>query len=225
MLSEVYERCYVYVLNQRRRSPWGAAGSELVKFRTCPGTGLRGHPLVIAWILTNTILQETRCFVTDGQKLARTLRAAYWAMHRRTNAILAAHGVTADQFVLLSRLADEDKITQQELARRASTDANTIRPMLLLLQKQGMVKRQAHAFDGRAYCIVLTQKGRRSLGAMMAATEECRRQMLSAVKHGSVKGLWRNLAEIAESLESSTAARGRSRPQARGRGARNAQGE
>jgi len=142
--------------------------------------------------------------VTVGQELARALRAAYWALHRRTNAILAAHGVTADQFVLLSRLADEDEITQQELARRASTDANTIRPMLLLLQKHGFVKRQAHASDGRAYCVVLTQKGRRSFRVMMAATEACRRQILSAVKHGSAKGLVKNLAHIAETLESSS---------------------
>lgn len=148
--------------------------------------------------------------MTDGQKLARALRASYWAVHRRTNAILAAHGVTADQFVLLSRLADEDEITQQELAQRASTDANTIRPMLLLLEKQGLVNRKRHASDGRAYCIVLTRKGRRGLGGMMAATEALRRQIISAVKHGSAEELWKNLADIAETLESSTAARRRS---------------
>ena len=73
--------------------------------------------------------------MSDGQELARALRAAYWALRRQTNQALVAHGVTSDQFVLLSRLADEDAITQQELARRTSSDANTIRPMLVLLEK------------------------------------------------------------------------------------------
>ena len=139
--------------------------------------------------------------MNSGHELARALRAAYWAMHRRTNAILVAHEVTADQFVLLSRLADEDAITQQELARRASSDANTIRPMLVLLEQRGLIKRQAHASDGRARCVVLTPKGRRSFAKMMKSTAECRRQMVSGVKHGSVAGLSKNLRNIADELE------------------------
>jgi DNA-binding MarR family transcriptional regulator len=124
-------------------------------------------------------------------------------MHRRTNAVLASQGVTADQFVLLSRLADEDGITQQELARRASSDANTIRPMLLLLQKRGLVARRAHAFDRRANSVVLTAEGRRKFRAMMRVTARIRRQMLSAVKQGSTQGLCENLLQITQVLESS----------------------
>jgi DNA-binding MarR family transcriptional regulator len=126
-------------------------------------------------------------------------------MHRRTSAILAPHGVTADQFVLLSRLADEDGITQQELARRASSDPNTIRPMLLLLENRGLVKRQAHASDGRARCVLLTRRGRRAFATMMKDTEHCRRQMLSGVEHGSAKGLAKNLRRIADILEAAAA--------------------
>lgn len=140
--------------------------------------------------------------MTDGQEVARALRAAYWAMHRRTNAILAAHGVTADQFVLLSYLADEDGITQKELARRTSSDPNTIGPMLLLLEKAGFVARRAHASDGRALCVLLTAEGRRRFRAMMEDTERCRRQMVAAVRYGSARELWKNLKEIARVLES-----------------------
>jgi DNA-binding MarR family transcriptional regulator len=130
-------------------------------------------------------------------------------MHRRTNAVLASHGVTADQFVLLSRLADEDGITQQELARRASSDANTIRPMLLLLQKRGLVARRAHAFDRRAHSVVLTVEGRRRFRAMMRSTARLRRQMLSAVKQGSPQSLCENLLQITQILETAKKAQER----------------
>jgi len=143
--------------------------------------------------------------MTEGQELARALRAAYWAMHRRTNALLQPHGVTADQFVLLSRLADEDAITQQELACRASSDPNTVRSMLVLLQKRGFVQRLQHDSDGRANCVVLTARGRRMLAAMMDTTAHCRRQMLSAVQSGNTKDLSRNLLHIAEVLTSTLA--------------------
>ena len=56
--------------------------------------------------------------MTSGRELARALRAAYLALHRQTNDCFAKDGVTADQFVLLSALADADAVTQQELVRR-----------------------------------------------------------------------------------------------------------
>lgn len=136
----------------------------------------------------------------QGHNLARSLRAAYLAMHRRTNAILEQHRVTADQYVLLACLADGDSINQQELARRASSDPNTIRPMLLLLEKRGLIRRQAHPSDRRAHCVVLTASGRREFRGMFRDTEQCRRQILSAVKFGSAERLAKNLMLIAERL-------------------------
>ena len=87
---------------------------------------------------------------------------AYWAMHRQTNAHLASQGATAEQFVLLSLLIEQDGITQQELCRRASSDPNTIRAMLVLLEKRGLVARRPHPTDGRARCVTLTRKGKQA---------------------------------------------------------------
>ena len=60
--------------------------------------------------------------MNDGQKLPPLLRAAYFGMHRVSDAHFSAFGVTAHQFVLLACLAEQDAITQLELARRASSD-------------------------------------------------------------------------------------------------------
>ncbi len=38
----------------------------------------------------------------SGHELAMALRLAYLTMHRRTDAVLAKHGVTADQFVSIN---------------------------------------------------------------------------------------------------------------------------
>src|SRR5438270_12995598 len=99
--------------------------------------------------------------MTSAREVARALRGAYLALHRQTNACFAKDGVTADQFVLLSALADADAVTQQELVRRVSSDANTVRAMLLLLEERGLVARQRHPSDGRARRVTLTVKGRR----------------------------------------------------------------
>ena len=102
----------------------------------------------------------------EAHKIAIALRDAYFSMHRNAYTTLAPFNVTPDQFVLLSLLkdpADKEEITQQELVRRASSDPNTVRSMLVLLEKRGLVKRRSHKTDGRARTqVTRVIEGRRS---------------------------------------------------------------
>lgn len=92
--------------------------------------------------------------------LGMRLRGAYLSVHRRTDAHFAQFGITSDQFVVLSLLAEEDGITQQELSVRSYSDANTMAAMLRLLEKHGWVTRHPHETDRRARSVQLTRKGR-----------------------------------------------------------------
>jgi DNA-binding MarR family transcriptional regulator len=98
--------------------------------------------------------------MNKAHTIAMALRAAYLSMHRLTNSLLK-HGVTADQFVCLVILSEQAGITQQELVRRATSDPNTMRAMLVLLEKRGLVARNQHPNDGRARHVTITPKGRR----------------------------------------------------------------
>src|SRR5215472_3210129 len=109
--------------------------------------------------------------IKRSHDLAMGLRLAYWALHRRTDESLARRSVTANQFVLLALLMEEDGITQQELVLRASSDPSTIRAMLVLLEKKGLIVRNRHARDGRALCVTLTAKGRRAYRQMWTGTQ------------------------------------------------------
>jgi DNA-binding MarR family transcriptional regulator len=90
------------------------------------------------------------------------LRKAYLTFHRRANARIAPSGVTADQFVLLTMLAEEDGVTQVTLVERTASDPNTVTAMLRLLERQRLIRREQHARDGRARCVFLTPRGRRT---------------------------------------------------------------
>jgi DNA-binding MarR family transcriptional regulator len=89
------------------------------------------------------------------------LRGAYLTFHRMANAYFEQFGVTADQFVVLTLLADEDGVTQRDLVEQAFSDANTIGEMLTRLEKKQFVRRERHPKDGRARCVFLTPKGRK----------------------------------------------------------------
>ena len=133
------------------------------------------------------------------------LRAAYLAMHRQTNAVLTRHGETADQFVLLGLLADQDGITQQELVRRASSDPNTIRAMLVLLEERGLVARDGHPTDGRARSVTLTRKGRQTYERLLADTEPLRERLLATFQPKEADTLIEFLARISEAMAPSQA--------------------
>ena len=138
--------------------------------------------------------------MTSGHEVARALRAAYLALHRQTNDCFAKDGVTADQFVLRSALAEGDAVNQQELVRRASSDPNTVRAMLLLLEGRGLVAREPHPADGRARRVTLSAKGRQVFRKLWAKSEPLRARLLAAFRPDEVADLVELLRRLAEVL-------------------------
>jgi DNA-binding MarR family transcriptional regulator len=139
--------------------------------------------------------------MTTGRDIAIALRAAYLALHRRSEARFAPHGVTADQFVLLATLArGGHALTQRELAHRMSSDPSTVRAMLVLLEERGLVERDTHPTDARKRTVALTAKGTRVYERLWAAGEPIREQLLVALRPGEAETLVRLLGRVAEAL-------------------------
>ncbi len=140
--------------------------------------------------------------MSDMSELPMALRAAYLALHRRSDARFLEYGVTADQFVLLATLARGDALTQRELARRMPSDPSTVRAMLVLLEKRGLVSRDAHPSDSRARTAALTAAGKRKFRQVFKAGESIRQQMLESLQPRDGEVLTRLLNQVAESLNS-----------------------
>src|SRR5262245_10789793 len=128
------------------------------------------------------------------------LRVAYLTFHRQVDAHFAEHGVTADQFVLLSALAEGEGVTQQELVRRISSDPNTVRAMLLLLEERGLVARLRHPTDGRARSVALTAKGRRRYAQLVAGSEPLRTRLLAAFPPAEATAFLERLCRVCEAM-------------------------
>src|SRR5262249_61579879 len=112
------------------KRPPGPAGA-LFRARD-PGPPIHSTPVVMVRIRTTHPVPRAA-----PHDIARALRAASLALHRRSDAHFARHGVTADQFVLLAVLAGGGAAAQRQPARCPSSDPNTVRAMPLLLAKRG----------------------------------------------------------------------------------------
>ena len=95
-----------------------------------------------------------------GKTLGMRLRGAYLTLHRCLNLTLRESGLTADQFAVLSLLAEEDGLTQGEIGQRCSSGPSTVGALLRLPEEKGLVSRRRHPEDGRTRSIYLMPKGR-----------------------------------------------------------------
>jgi DNA-binding MarR family transcriptional regulator len=138
--------------------------------------------------------------VATGHELALALRVAYLTLHRRTGAVLAADGVTADQFVVLWALSEAEALTQRELVERTDSDHNTLRAILVLLELRGLIERRPHPTDGRARHVSLTIEGRRVFRKLWRRSEGLRLEMLEKLPEKDVNTLVALLRRFARAL-------------------------
>lgn len=138
--------------------------------------------------------------MTPKDELPMALRSAYLTLHRRSDAVFVEYGITADQFVLLATLARGQAMTQRELAARMPSDPSTVRAMLVLLEKQGLVSREAHPTDARARTVSLTKAGVRVFQRAFEAGQEVRDQMAESFSPSETRTLLSLLQRMTESL-------------------------
>lgn len=120
--------------------------------------------------------------MNSGRPLPIALRRAYLALHRASDLRFSKYGVTADQFVLLAELSEEKALTQRQLAARISSDPSTVRAMLVILENNGLVKRESHPEDARAKTVALTGPGKRKLQQLWKAGQSIRDKMYNALQ-------------------------------------------
>lgn len=141
--------------------------------------------------------------MANGHEIAMALRGAYLAMHRQADGALSPFALTANQFVLLALLDKQDGVSQQTLVQRASSDPNTIRPMLASLEKKGFVQRVRDPSDGRVWLVGLTTKGRRNYKKARSKTEEFRERLTSNFNAKECKMLVRLLDGVVDAMTDS----------------------
>jgi DNA-binding MarR family transcriptional regulator len=132
-----------------------------------------------------------------GHELAMALRAAYLALHRPTDALMARSGVTADQFVVLAALAEGVALTQRDLVARTSSDPNSLRAMLVLLERGHLIERRPHPTDGRARSVALTQQGKSVFQKLWRKSDILRQRLATALSAEETELLIEQLHRIA----------------------------
>lgn len=132
------------------------------------------------------------------------LRRAYQSLHRRANAELERQfNVTADQFVVLSLLAERDGFSQQELCIRCYSDPSTISALVRLMEGRRWVRREADPGDARARLVHITATGRNLQRRMWEAAAKTFHQDLWSVPRDEAEeeALFDALDRVVQAME------------------------
>ena len=135
------------------------------------------------------------------ESLAIRLRAAYLHLHRSANRHFRLYDATADQYAMMTCLAEEEGITQQMLVGKLSSDKRTVNRMLDLLEEKGLVERQPHPEDRRARALYLTESGREQQKILYDSADYLRRRLEESVPPEHLETLLDCLTKMAERLD------------------------
>ncbi|WP_417391095.1 MarR family winged helix-turn-helix transcriptional regulator [Gimesia sp.] len=139
--------------------------------------------------------------MTVDDTIPMRLRRAYLTMHRVAQAHFAEFGITVDQYVLMSVLAEAEGIIQTELSERMSSDANTVGAMLKLLEQKNVIRRQASDRDRRAQRVYLTASGKRLHKKLVRHSSQIHQTLEAALTPRKRQTLLNGLNEITRALQ------------------------
>ncbi|HOV99859.1 MAG TPA: MarR family transcriptional regulator [Rhodoglobus sp.] len=128
----------------------------------------------------------------SSEELGALLHELLGVVIEREAPILAAHGVTMWEYIILSRLAGEDGLTQTELARRSRRDPTRLIGHLDALTDRGLIVREVDKADRRRRTVHLTEAG----WAVVRAARRDIREMESGLLAGLPVDLHAALAAV-----------------------------
>ncbi len=134
--------------------------------------------------------------------LAIRLRAAYLHLHRSANRHFRQFDATADQYAVLTCLAEgEDGVTQQDVVHALASDKRTIGRMVDLLEQKGLVERREHPKDNRAWALYLTNDGKKQQKLLYDSADYLRRRLEEAVPPRHLDTVLDALTDMAKRLD------------------------
>jgi DNA-binding MarR family transcriptional regulator len=115
--------------------------------------------------------------------------------------VVAARGLSVNQYTTLSVLNQRSGLSNAQLARRALVSPQSMNEVLLALERRGLVRRRAHPDHGRILQARLTAKGRAVLADCDAEVQRVEARLVSGLDDEERGALRRSLLSGIRALQ------------------------
>ena len=108
--------------------------------------------------------------------------------------------VTIDQWLVMKKINDSDRISQAELGEALFKDRASITRILDLLLKKKLVRKEVGA-DQRAYELILTEAGKKFVEKALSEVKAIRKKGIEGLTEKEVEQLKQSLQKIINNLQ------------------------
>ena len=136
----------------------------------------------------------------ERRRLPILLRRAWYGLNKTFRRRIAHTGVTPDQFTAMRTLLEDEGegLTQSELTKRMASDPNTIASLVERMEKSGLLRRERHEKDRRAYRLLLKPAGKRKYEEVREIAVTLQTEILSALPKDKHEGFLIELAAVGD---------------------------
>jgi DNA-binding MarR family transcriptional regulator len=135
-----------------------------------------------------------------GDDLGAVFARLLGVISEREAPILAAHGLTMWEYVILVPLVGQPGMTQKELARRSRRDPTRLIGNLDALEERALITREVDGADRRRRTVRLTSQGQKVVRDTRRAIRAMEAELLGVLPPGDQAALRQNLAATLRSL-------------------------
>ncbi|HZD38293.1 MAG TPA: MarR family transcriptional regulator [Actinomycetes bacterium] len=122
-----------------------------------------------------------------ADRLGFLLKHAQLELSGLSEPALRPLGIIGRELAVLSVLAGDGSLSQDQAARRLAIDRTTMVALLDGLQDKGLVERHPHPGDRRRNVVELTAEGRKVLDKAMGATRDAEARFLAPLGDADAK--------------------------------------
>ena len=108
--------------------------------------------------------------------------------------------ITIDQWLVLKKISDSERITQIELANAVFKDRASITRILDLLLEKKLVRKES-GYDKRAYELTLTVAGEKFMDQALTVVKNVRKKGIETISEKEQEQLRQSLLKIINNLE------------------------
>lgn len=114
---------------------------------------------------------------------------------------LRPHGLAASQLPVLRALGEGQALSQKDLARHARVEQPTMAEMLVRMERDGIVKREANPEDKRGVLISLTPRSRTKMAKSRSTLIDAERTAMTGLSENERQLLRELLKRVVNNLE------------------------
>lgn len=132
--------------------------------------------------------------------LGMQLSRSYHSFKRAATKRMEEHGLTPEQFSVLSELHKQEGISQKQLALLTERDQTTVGKILDKLVKKGLVIRSADPRDRRAFILLTTKEGVQVIRLLEPTLDQLQQQAFSRLSKKEIKQFIKTLETIYQNV-------------------------